>query len=156
MAHCLQMDIMEPTQQSSRAGELVPVLGVVYRLHKDVQYRVTQLQSISSAHHKRSRCIRDGKLSLNGTDWKSGTTVLRIYDMAPNVDLEEKLIYRVEIYVRGEIRGFTMSPSDIDYPALLYQLDPSQQSENAEEQDFQTGWFPTLRSTCHCTRSAGS
>mmetsp|Transcript_29767 Transcript_29767/g.68542 ORF Transcript_29767/g.68542 Transcript_29767/m.68542 type:complete len:934 (+) Transcript_29767:157-2958(+) len=96
MAHCLQMDIMEPTQQSSRAGELVPVLGVVYRLHKDVQ---------------------------------------------------EKLIYRVEIYVRGEIRGFTMSPSDIDYPALLYQLDPSQQSENAEEQDFQTGWFPTLRRT---------
>eukprot|EP00403_Amphidinium_massartii_P022450 CAMPEP_0178399632 /NCGR_PEP_ID=MMETSP0689_2-20121128/15378_1 /TAXON_ID=160604 /ORGANISM="Amphidinium massartii, Strain CS-259" /LENGTH=887 /DNA_ID=CAMNT_0020020411 /DNA_START=107 /DNA_END=2766 /DNA_ORIENTATION=- len=96
MAQCLQTDIMEPNQKSSRAGDLVPVLGVVFRLLKDVQ---------------------------------------------------EKLIYRVEIYIRGDIRGCVTSVEDVNYPAMLYPLDPTKAGEDMDARDFQRGWFPSLRRT---------
>lgn len=97
IAVCLQMDILEPNQQQSRSGELVPFLAVVFRLHKDVQ---------------------------------------------------EKLIFRVETYIRDSIKGYQVSRGDLDYPDLLLAI-PAEPAEGSAPLGFesQQGWYPTLRRT---------
>eukprot|EP00929_Paragymnodinium_shiwhaense_P112153 TRINITY_DN80407_c0_g1_i1.p1 TRINITY_DN80407_c0_g1~~TRINITY_DN80407_c0_g1_i1.p1 ORF type:complete len:898 (-),score=170.51 TRINITY_DN80407_c0_g1_i1:140-2782(-) len=102
MADCLQMDILEPQQQTSRS-DLVPVLATVYRLHKDVQ---------------------------------------------------ERLIYRVQTYVRDEIRLFQIKDVHLCYPNILYNNDPSAAPEDpvtgSSTQSLlpqQRGWFPTMQRT---------
>eukprot|EP00434_Breviolum_minutum_P016241 symbB.v1.2.014313.t1/scaffold1020.1/size145545/1 len=65
------MDVMEPQRRSKM--DLVSFLGMVYRLHKDVQ---------------------------------------------------EKLIYRVEMYIRDTIKGYIPVGNDLDYPSLLYTGQP--------------------------------
>jgi len=97
MADCLQMDVLQPRQQSSRS-ELVPVLAVAFRLHKDVQ---------------------------------------------------EKLIFRVQTYVRDEIKGYQPIGSDLDYPSILFAAGP-RSSPTADDSvrstaEFQCGWYPTMR-----------
>lgn len=93
MADCLQMDIMEPNQQSTRASELRPVLSVVFQLHKDVQ---------------------------------------------------EKLIFRTQTYIRDEIKGYRILNGDLNYPVSL--LHESEEGVNANAK-FQRGWFPTMQRT---------
>ncbi|CAE7242075.1 COG3 [Symbiodinium natans] len=95
IADCLQMDVLEP----HRLHTDVSVLGVVYRLHKDVQ---------------------------------------------------EKLIYRVELYIREEIKGYGLGSSDLDYPSILCRS--TMQASDQSDQDsamgqFQRGWYPTLPRT---------
>ncbi|CAJ1349489.1 unnamed protein product [Effrenium voratum] len=93
IADCLQMDVMEPRQRSK--SELVSFLGVVYRLHKDVQ---------------------------------------------------EKLIYRVEMYIRDNIKGYVPSSADLDYPAILYAEKGDQDA--AEHMGAPgSGWYPSLPRT---------
>ncbi|CAE7671608.1 COG3 [Symbiodinium pilosum] len=87
IADCLQMDVLEPHRLRSD----VSVLGVVYRLHKDVQ---------------------------------------------------EKLIYRVEMYIREEIKG-----------SILYERSPDLQDQewmaepDAAMGQSRRGWYPTLPRT---------
>lgn len=103
IADCLQMDILEPHQQSSRS-DLMPVLSVVFRLLKDVQ---------------------------------------------------EKLIFRVQTYIRDEIMGYQVRDSDLNYPSVLFGNDPGGAVVAAEpplppsaaEATFQRGWFPTMQRT---------
>jgi hypothetical protein len=75
IADCLHMDILEPHQKSVKS-DLVPVLSVVFRLHKDVQ---------------------------------------------------EKLIFRVQTYIREEIRSYQATDVDLDYPAMLYAVGAASQ-----------------------------
>lgn len=112
MADCLQMDILEPNQQSSRTSDLMPVLKVVFWLHKDVQ---------------------------------------------------ERLIFRTQTYIKDEIRGYVVNSADLDYPGMLLALDPvgvgAQQADAAASagstgeaaipsvREFQRGWFPTMQRT---------
>jgi len=112
MADCLQMDILEPNQQSSRTSDLMPVLKVVFWLHKDVQ---------------------------------------------------ERLIFRIQTYIKDEIRGYVVSSADLDYPGILFAIDPGGAGEqqailgaNADTageaaipsvREFQRGWFPTMQRT---------
>eukprot|EP00927_Polykrikos_kofoidii_P071556 TRINITY_DN67817_c0_g1_i1.p1 TRINITY_DN67817_c0_g1~~TRINITY_DN67817_c0_g1_i1.p1 ORF type:complete len:899 (+),score=197.02 TRINITY_DN67817_c0_g1_i1:64-2760(+) len=103
MADCLQMDILEPYQQSSRP-DLVPVLTVVFRLHKDVQ---------------------------------------------------EKLIFRVQTFIREDIRDYQVRDVDLNYPSVLFSNDPgavidaeeSALPPSAAEAALQRGWFPTMQRT---------
>ncbi|CAE8600221.1 unnamed protein product, partial [Polarella glacialis] len=98
IADSLQMDVLEPHRQSSK-GDLVPVMAVVYRLHKDVQ---------------------------------------------------EKLIYRVEMYIRDSIKGYEVSSSDLNYPSALFSAESSGEDAAVAGPDaggFQKGWFPTLTRT---------
>ena len=85
IAECLQMDVMEPQRRSKM--DLVSFLGMVYRLHKDVQ---------------------------------------------------EKLIYRVEMYIRDTIKGYIPVNNDLDYPSLLYTGQPQ------DPKSEQSGWYPSL------------
>ncbi|CAK9101651.1 unnamed protein product [Durusdinium trenchii] len=95
IADCLQMDVLEPQRRSSDG--LVSFLGVVYRLHKDVQ---------------------------------------------------EKLIYRVEMYIRDDIKGYVPSSSDMDYPSMLYSCDSeANQDPDPMLGEFRKGWFPSLPRT---------
>mmetsp|Transcript_28655 Transcript_28655/g.90418 ORF Transcript_28655/g.90418 Transcript_28655/m.90418 type:complete len:874 (+) Transcript_28655:93-2714(+) len=98
MADCLQMDILEPHQQAKGSSDPVPVLAVVFRLHKDVQ---------------------------------------------------EKLIYRVETYIRQDIKGYQISPADLNYPGILLSVDPtaSREQDGGTAADLQHGWFPTMQRT---------
>eukprot|EP00435_Cladocopium_sp_Y103_P024285 s2578_g5.t4 len=86
----LQSDVLEPQRQSRI--DLVSFLGMVYRLHKDVQ---------------------------------------------------EKLIYRVEMYIRDSIKGYVPSNSDLDYPWVLY----SAERQEDPLTESQTGWYPSLPRT---------
>jgi len=106
MADCLQLDILEPHQSSSRRADFASVLAVVFRLHKDVQ---------------------------------------------------EKLIFRVQTYIRDEIKGYQISMADLNYPAILYELQDSKlpATEGSDPQEVamkevarhQSGWFPPLERT---------
>lgn len=104
MADCLQMDILEPHQhqqkQTGKAGEMVPVMSVVYRLHKDVQ---------------------------------------------------ERLIFCVENYIRHEIRLFQAGAQDLDYPSVLFESEPGTDAAanvgGAAAFMLQKGWYPTLGRT---------
>lgn len=109
MADCIQMDVLEPHEESERA-DLMPVLAASYRLHKDVQ---------------------------------------------------EKLIFRVQIFIRDEIRGYQVKAQDLNYPALLLPAVRREASatavsvlgasaaqadaEDAVEEDLREGWFPVLK-----------
>ncbi|CAK0901005.1 unnamed protein product, partial [Prorocentrum cordatum] len=98
---CLQLDILEPQQESGKA-DMMPVLSVVFRLLKDVQ---------------------------------------------------EKLIFQVEMYIRMEIQGYEVVTSDLDYPAILCTADPADVGTTEDDGDaqapssFQHGWFPTMERT---------
>lgn len=65
-------------------------------------------------------------------------------------DVQEKLIYRVEMYIRHEIKGYQGSTEDLDYPSLLF-AEESASGEDASYglgvASFQRGWFPTLHRT---------
>lgn len=108
MADCIQIDVLEPHEKSQRS-DLMPVLAMAYRLHKDVQ---------------------------------------------------EKLIFRVQTYIRDEIRGFQVSAGDLSYPAVLFPavqreataaanglsgVLASQQDAVGHGEDLREGWFPVLR-----------
>ncbi|CAE7205965.1 COG3 [Symbiodinium sp. KB8] len=62
-------------------------------------------------------------------------------------DVQEKLIYRVEMYIREEIKGYVLGSSDLDYPSILYGSGTDTPHQEAAMGQFQRGWYPTLPRT---------
>ncbi|GAQ88312.1 oligomeric Golgi complex component 3 [Klebsormidium nitens] len=71
-------------------------------------------------------------------------------------DVQERLTFRAQTYMRDEIANYNPTPDDLDYPAKLEKV-PSTQSEIQEEgaagedgQDAYTTWYPPLERTLSC------
>ncbi|CAE7435699.1 RPS13A [Symbiodinium sp. CCMP2592] len=62
-------------------------------------------------------------------------------------DVQEKLIYRVEMYIREEIKGYVLGSSDLDYPSILYGSGTDTPHQETAMGQFQRGWYPTLPRT---------
>jgi hypothetical protein len=72
-------------------------------------------------------------------------------------DVQEKLIFRVQMCIRNEIKGYQISSADLNYPDVFFALDPDRAEEpsaaaregGAQEppRGFQSGWFPTMQWT---------
>lgn len=64
-------------------------------------------------------------------------------------DVQERLIFCVEYYIRQEIRGFQAEAADLDYPAILYDIEPTSDvsagSTPGSAESMERGWFPTMR-----------
>jgi len=71
-------------------------------------------------------------------------------------DVQEKLIFRVQMCIRNEIKGYQIGSADLNYPDVFFALDPDTAEEASASQEggvqepprgFQSGWFPTMQWT---------
>lgn len=60
-------------------------------------------------------------------------------------DVQEKLIYRVELYIRDEIKEYVLTEGDLEYPPILFTAMPEESTVTGP--CTQKGWFPTLPRT---------
>ncbi|KAI3382143.1 hypothetical protein SNEBB_011136 [Seison nebaliae] len=70
-------------------------------------------------------------------------------------DLQERLIFRADIYIQTEIENYQWSSSDIDYPNKLMMIEQiqnniSHQSSEPSAVDMHGLWYPTLRRSLIC------
>lgn len=73
-------------------------------------------------------------------------------------DVQERLIFIVESYIRDNIKGYQVTVADLDYPNLLFTSAPNEKAQRGEEDadiiaarsssaGLGDGWFPPLRKT---------
>jgi hypothetical protein len=66
-------------------------------------------------------------------------------------DLQEKLIFLTQTYVRDEIETFEPSSVELDYPAILQEKKAAESGdESAPDTMFRDGWYPPLRRCLLC------
>ncbi|KAL3677978.1 hypothetical protein R1sor_020934 [Riccia sorocarpa] len=69
-------------------------------------------------------------------------TILRILG-----DVEERLTFRAQTYMRDEIANFLPTSEDLDYPAKLEQAAQTPVSEDEEGRESFSTWYPPLERT---------
>jgi hypothetical protein len=71
-------------------------------------------------------------------------------------DVQERLIFLAQTYIRDEISGYVASPADLMYPEKLMQQEAESTTDNNLRNNimpFKTiykTWFPTLERTLVC------
>ncbi|CAM6127701.1 unnamed protein product [Calypogeia fissa] len=72
-------------------------------------------------------------------------TILRILG-----DVQERLTFRAQTYMRDEIANYVPSTEDLDYPAKLESTAEAGDSEEDELLNSYTAWYPPLEKTLSC------
>ncbi|EFA80151.1 oligomeric Golgi complex component [Heterostelium album PN500] len=62
-------------------------------------------------------------------------------------DIQERLLFLIQTFIRDEIRTFSPSPADIDYPNHITKLSASGE---ASPKSMYSLWYPTLEKTLTC------
>jgi hypothetical protein len=66
-------------------------------------------------------------------------------------DVQERLTFRAQTYMRDEIANFLPSPEDLDFPAKLEKAAAAAGGGTDEEgRDFYSTWYPPLEKTLSC------
>ena len=81
-----------------------------------------------------------------------------VFPVSPSQDLQERLIFRFQTFLRDNIRSFRPSPQEVDYPARLGAASPGGSADPetgraaaAEAQpEAHRGWYPTLPRALGC------
>lgn len=83
-----------------------------------------------------------------------GVTVCSV---PPSQDLQERLIFRFQTFLRDGIRAFRPSPQEVDYPARLGAASPGSTDPEAgraaaaeAHPEAHRGWYPTLPRALGC------
>ena len=64
-------------------------------------------------------------------------------------DLQERILFRFQTFLRDEVRAFRPAPHEIDYPARLMADTTSGGSSNGGA-CYRAGWYPTLQRSLGC------
>eukprot|EP00898_Chlorokybus_atmophyticus_P000708 jgi/Chlat1/1638/Chrsp127S01891 len=73
-----------------------------------------------------------------------------------NADVQERLIFRAQTFMRDEVATYTPTPDDLDYPAKLERIaaaaGTAETSGSVEDysRDMYAGWYPPLERTLSC------
>ncbi len=67
-------------------------------------------------------------------------------------DVQERLTFRAQTYMRDEIANFLPSPEDLDFPAKLEKAAAAAAGGGTDEEgrDFYSTWYPPLEKTLSC------
>ena len=81
-----------------------------------------------------------------------------VCSLPPSQDLQERLIFRFQTFLRDNIRSFRPSPQEVDYPARLGAASPGGSADpetgraaaTEAQPEAHRGWYPTLPRALGC------
>ncbi|KAF4651982.1 Golgi transport complex subunit 3, partial [Perkinsus olseni] len=92
--------------------------------------------------------------SVNGADSDDNSLLVPVLSVVYRLlkDVQERLIYRAQTYIRDDIRGFEPSQEDLKYPLRLFEdeapsVHPESEAYGRLMKVSTTGWYPTLGKT---------
>ncbi|KAF4727062.1 Golgi transport complex subunit 3, partial [Perkinsus olseni] len=90
----------------------------------------------------------------NGADSDDNSLLVPVLSVVYRLlkDVQERLIYRAQTYIRDDIRGFEPSQEDLKYPLRLFEdeapsVHPESEAYGRLMKVSTTGWYPTLGKT---------